>query len=103
MAKNFIEKEQFDELFNSVDSGYEFDLAEVFKESISSNGEEDKTFNKISKVAQQLGADGYTVVNGKTLKNFIKIWSSDKELSTTENHIMKAFLSLVTEFESYER
>ena len=102
MAKNFIEKELFEELVKPVESGYEFDLVEIFKLSIN-NEESDKTFNKISKVAQQLGADGYSAVNGKTLKNFIKSWSSDKELSTTESFIMKAFLSLITEFESYER
>lgn len=102
MAKDFITKEYFNELFKTVDNGYEFNLAEVFEASINC-GESCKTFNKISKIAQQLGDDGYFAVNGKTLKNFIKCWSSDKELSTTESFIMKAFLSLITEFESYER
>jgi hypothetical protein len=102
MAKDFITKEYFNELFKTVDGGYEFDLAEVFEASINCR-ESGKTFNKISKVAQQLGADGYSAINGKTLKNFIKSWSSDKGLSTTESFIMKAFLSLITEFESYER
>lgn len=102
MAKDFITKEDFNELFKTVDCGYEFNLAEVFEASIN-NEESGKTFNKISKVAQELGNDGYSAINGKTLKNFIKSWSIDKELSTTENFIMKAFLSLVAEFESYER
>ena len=102
MVKNFIEKDWFNELFKQVEGGYEFDLVEVFKASIN-NEESYKTFNKISKVAQQLGEDGYSPINSKTLKNFIKSWSSDKELSTTESFIMKAFLCLITEFESYER
>jgi hypothetical protein len=103
MAKNFIEKDYFEELVKPVGNCYEFNLVEVFKESIVSNDTADKTFNKVSEIAKQLGDDGYTVVNGKALKNFIKSWSSDKELSTTESHIMKAFLSLVTDYERYER
>lgn len=103
MAKNFIEKEQFEELVKLVGDCYEFNLVEIFKESIVSNDSTDKTFNKVSEIAKQLGDDGHTVVNGKALKNFIKSWVSDKELSTTESHITKAFLSLVTEYERYER
>lgn len=103
MAKNFIEKDYFDELVKPVEGGYEIDLVEIFKAGIISNDEEDKTFNKISKVTQQLEDDGYSIVKGKTLKNFIKSWSCDKEFSATESFIMKAFLSLITEFESYER
>jgi hypothetical protein len=98
MAKNFIDKDDFDELVKPVKCGYEFDLVEIFNTTII-NEEPDKTFNKISKVAQQLGEDGYSPINSKTLKNFIKSWSSDKELSTTESFIMKAFLSLISEFE----
>jgi hypothetical protein len=74
MAKNFIEKDYFNELVKPVEGGYEFDLVEIFKTSII-NEESDETFNKISKVAQELGADGYSAVNGKTLKNFIKSFS----------------------------
>jgi len=103
MAKNFIEKDYFDELVKPVEGGYEIDLVEIFKASFINDEEPVKTFNKISKIAQQLGSDGYSIVKGKTLKNFIKSWSSDKEFSATESFIMKAFLSLITEFESYER
>lgn len=71
MAKNFIEKDWFNDLFKQVEGGYEFDLVEMFKVSII-NEESDKTFNKISKVAQELGNEGYQTINGKTLKNFIK-------------------------------
>lgn len=102
MAKDFITKENFNELFKTVDGGYEFNLADVFEASINCE-ESGKTFNKISKIAQQLGDEGYSIVKCKTLKNFIKCWSSDKGLSTTESFIMKAFLSLITEYESYER
>lgn len=103
MAKKFIEKDHFDELVKPVEGGYEINLVEIFKASFINDEEPVKTFNKISKIAQELGTDGYSVVNGKTLKNFIKNWCSDKEFSSTENLIMKAFLSLITEFESYER
>ena len=81
MAKNFIEKDYFDELVKPFEGGYEINLVEIFKACINNDEEPDKTFNKISKIAQELGADSYSVVNGKTLKNFIKNWCSDKEFS----------------------